>query len=53
MKAEIAQVLGGHPAPPQRRRYADSAARILNIIRDYNNRPLLGYLRVIANNLKF
>ena len=53
VKAEIAQVLGGHPAPPQRRRNADSAARILNIVRDYDNRPFLGYLRAIANNLQF
>ena len=53
VRAEIAQVLGGYPAPPQRRRYADSAVRILNIVRDYNSRPLLGYLRAIANNLQF
>ena len=53
VSTEIAQVVGGHPAPAQRRRYADSAKRILAIVNDYNNRQLLDYLRAIANNLQY
>ena len=53
VRTEIAQAVGGHLAPAQRRRYADSAQRILRIVNDYNNRPMLDYLRAIANNLQY
>ena len=53
VRTQIAQDVGGHPAPAQRRRYADSAQRILAIVNDYNNRQLLDYLRAIANNLQY
>ena len=53
VRTEIAQAVGGHPAPAQRRKYADSAQRILAIVNDYNNRQLLDYLRAIANNLQY
>ena len=53
VRTEIAQAVGGHLAPAQRRRYADSAQRILRIVNDYNNRPMLNYLRAIANNLQY
>ena len=36
--AEIQQALGGHPATPPKRIYADSASRVRNIVIDYPNR---------------
>ena len=51
--AEIQQILGGHPAPPQKR--ADSATRVRNITMDYPNRRqhILHYLRSISYNIGF
>lgn len=51
VRVSILQHLGGHPAPPARRRYADCNARILRIVDDYPNRQTIDYLRSIAHNL--
>ena len=47
----INQILGGHAPEPQRRQYAQASARVLHIVRDFNNRPILDYLRGIAHNI--
>ena len=53
--AEIQQALGGHAALPQKRVYADSAARVRNIMIDYPNprRNVLHYLRSTSYNIGF
>ena len=38
IRVQILNFLEGHVPPPQRRRYADSSARILRIVDDYPNR---------------
>jgi len=43
--------MAGHKAEAPRKKYADSAARILALVRQYKNRDILDYLRGIANNL--
>ena len=53
IRAGILQNQGGHPRPPQRRRYADNHARIFRIVDDYGNRGRVNYLRSIANNIDF
>ena len=52
-RVNIRQHLGGHPPPPQRRRYADCSQRILRIVDDYPNRQSMEYLGSIAHNLSF
>ena len=54
MRAEINQVIGGHPVV-QKRTYADCAARVLNIVEDYPQRRgnIITYLEAIAYNLSF
>ena len=47
------QFLAGHPSQPLRNKYADSNARILNIVRSYSDRSMMNYLRGIAHNLTF
>ena len=51
--AEIQQALGGHAALPQKRVYADSAARVRNIMIEYPNRRrnVLHYLRFTSYNI--
>ena len=53
--AEIQQALGGHAARPQKRVYADSAARVRKIMIDYPNRRrnVLHYLRSTSYNIGF
>ena len=53
VRVSILQHLGGHPPPPQRRRYVDCNRRILAIVDDYPNRQTIPYLRSIAHNLSF
>ena len=54
MRAEVFQVIGGHPVI-QKRTYADCAARVLNIVEDYPQRRgnIIAYLEAIAYNLSF
>ena len=54
VRAELAQVLGGHPVT-QKRKYADCAMRIKNIVTAYPVRraDIIRYLRSIAHNLSF
>ena len=54
VRAEVAQLLGGHPHT-QKKKYADCAARIKNIVTAYPARraDIIGYLRSIAHNLSF
>ena len=54
VRAEIHQVLGGHPVT-QKKKYAQCAARVKNIVDTYPVRRanMLGYLRSIAHNLSF
>ena len=49
----INQINGGHPLEPQRRQYAQASARIINIVRDLNNRRTLDYLYGIIHNINF
>ena len=53
VRTSILQHQGGHPVPPQRRRYADCNARIIRIVDNYPNRQLMDYLRSIAHNIAF
>jgi hypothetical protein len=53
IRVSILQHLGGHPPPPQRRRYADCNARILRIVDNFPNHETLDYLRRIAHNIGF
>ena len=61
VRAEIFQVIGGHPVV-QKRNYADSAARVLNVVEDYPQRrqdihfPLhfpISYLEALTYNLSY
>ncbi|KAG7173224.1 CENPB DNA-binding domain containing protein 1-like 45 [Homarus americanus] len=46
-------VSAGGPAPPKRKRYQDSTARIATTVQDFENRHVLEFLRAIAHNLEF
>ena len=54
VRAEVFQVIGGLPVI-QKRTYADCAARVLNIVKDYPQRrgKIIAYLEAIAYNLSF
>ena len=54
VRAEIFQLIGGHPVV-QKRKYAECAARVLNIVEDYPQRRgnVINYLEAIAYNLSF
>ena len=54
VRAEINQVLGGHPVT-QKKKYAQCAERVKNIVDAYPVRraDIMGYLRSIAHNLSF
>ena len=41
VQVHIAQARAGHQPEPQRRRYQDSNQRILNIVKDFNNRDII------------
>lgn len=47
---KIDQYLAGDEPPLQRKKYRDSAKRIMKIVDDYGQRPLLDYLKGIAQN---
>ena len=49
VRAEIHQVLGGHPVP-QQKKYAQCAERVKRIVASAD---MLGYARVIAHNISF
>ena len=53
VRAGVLQNQGGHPSPPQRRRYTDNHARILRIVDDYANSGRIDYLRSNAYNTDF
>ena len=53
IRVSILQHLGGHPPPPQRRRYVDCNTRILRIVDNFPNHQTVDYLRRIAHNLGF
>ena len=46
------QIVGGHAPPPQRRKYQENAQQVLTVVRDFNNRPALDFLRCIAYNIR-
>jgi len=48
---KLEQYVAGENPPLGRKRYRDSAQRIKAIVEDFNNRPMLEYLRGIAHNL--
>ena len=50
-RVRMLQNQAGHAPEPQRRRYADSNARILRIVDNYPNRQVMDYIRNIAHNL--
>ena len=54
LRAEIFQLIGGHPVV-QKRAYADSAARVFNIVEDYPQRHgnIITYLEAIAYSLSY
>lgn len=52
-EVNITQMVAGFAPNPQRKQYLDSAARISAIVRDFQNRHILTYLRGIAYNLQF
>ena len=49
----IAQAIGGHSPEPRRKKYVQCEKRISNIVRDFEARDVLDFLRAIAYNLKF
>lgn len=54
VRAEVHQAVGGHPVT-QKKKYAQSAERVKNIVNDYAARRanMLLYLRAIAHNLSY
>jgi len=52
-EVHCSQFLAGHPLQPSRKKYADSNARSLPVVRNYNERNVFHYLRGIAHNLSF
>lgn len=50
-EAKIEQFIAGHQPNAGKRIYKETAARIKTIVADYNQRPILDYLRGIAHNL--
>ena len=54
VRAEVHQVLGGHPVI-QKKKYQECAERVKRIVNNYPERraDMLGYLRAIAHNLSF
>ena len=54
VRAEVNQVLGGHPVV-QEKKYTQCAERVKNVINTYAARRgnMLGYLRSLAHNLSF
>ena len=50
-EAKLEQYIVGQQPNAVRRKYKETAARIKIIVADYNQRPLLDYLRGIAHNL--
>lgn len=49
----INQMLAGQQGPPKRKKYQDLSTRITNLVRDYENRDVLDFLRGVAHNLQF
>ena len=50
-RVQLLQALGGHPAPPQRRRYADNNQRLIQLVDNFQNMEPIQYLRSVAHNL--
>ena len=48
----ITQMLAGEPAPKQRPKYRAISQRLQTIVADYDNRPILEFLRGIAHNIQ-
>ena len=46
------RMIAGQPPPAKRRKYRQADERLLNLVRDYENRPILEYLRGIAHNFE-
>ena len=46
------QIVGGHAPPPQRRKYQENAQRVLTVVRDFNNRPVLDFLSGFAYSIR-
>lgn len=49
----IDQLLGGHSPPAQRKKYRDNNARIMKIVREFEERETVDFLRGIAHNIAF
>ena len=49
--AITAQAIAGHVPPPPKQQYVATARRICTIVEDFNNRPVLDFLRGIAYNV--
>ncbi|XP_035207656.1 uncharacterized protein LOC118182424 [Stegodyphus dumicola] len=49
---KIEQYIAGHHPPVSRKVYRDTSLRIQKIVNDYNDRPILDYLRGIAYNFQ-
>ena len=48
----ITQIQSGQPAPPQRGKYKAISERLVTVVGDYVNRPILDFLRGIAHNIQ-
>jgi hypothetical protein len=46
------QMVTGHAPPAKRRKYRDADTRILTLVNDFQQRPMLEYLRGIAHNFE-
>ena len=48
---KIEQYISGQQPPVSRKVYRDTAQRVQDIVKDYENRNILDFLRGIAHNL--
>ena len=53
LKLEMIQMEAGEAPPPQKIRYRECNSRIQAVVKDYDNRNTLSFLRGIAHNLSF
>ena len=47
------RIAAGNVAPKPRRKYIAMSRRVCRLVRNYNNRDILGFLRGIAHNVAF
>ena len=46
------RVVAGHAPPAKRRKYRQADERLLNLVRNYSNQPMVEYLHSVAHNFE-